>query len=115
VPVEGILGATLAPSAICAMAVTPQRADVRHVGNPRPRTASSCARRADAVGVTRTLLMLLCSLLTGANSNWSTQALSQHTKGPGTLAKHPYPHSTYPNSYPHRWPSFHDCHGRGSL
>jgi hypothetical protein len=39
------------------------------MGNPRPRTASSCARRADAMGAARALLTLPCSLLTGANSN----------------------------------------------
>jgi hypothetical protein len=29
-----------------------------------------------------------------------------------TLAKHPYPAFTYPNSYPRRWPDAHGRHGR---
>jgi hypothetical protein len=65
-PAEGILGATLTPSAVCAMAVTSQWADVRHVGNSRLRTALSGAHRADAMGVAHALLTL-------------------------PLAKHPYP------------------------
>jgi hypothetical protein len=72
--VEGIPGAALVPSAVCAMAFTPQPVDVHHVGNPRPHTASSYARHADAMGAARTLLTMSCSLLTIVNSNWSAQA-----------------------------------------